>query len=629
MAPDKINSFLFLIRKDELIVKKIIAIVILISLFLNVSSFADGAYNLEKYSSTELEAIYSMASNEAFGCVKVPTGLYIVGKDLPSGIYTVLKNSDTPGNTQDDFSHVAIFNSIDDYKKDPNNIFNEGSYAIASCNTMWNGLSCELNDGMVLVVYLGLAGITKADDNLFSIIWDSEANQENEKTNNASLLSDYGEPVNTEKMYAFLKKSLSNGEVKLKHFDWPEITVDQFLLSNTYIGKRNYTKEEALYTLQKELPNASTDFFSLSPSGNSGLLKMNGGTVSYYNGRYTFTYPTDTRAYKIDDDKQRYYYGIIDNLRNNCVIYSHNGRYASVFSFELNSSSSSLMRKPEPTLIDLKTGEIIALGIFADVQEVADPGYITTGCFSLDDKYFYYNIIRVGKETSTNTLYRYCIETDTSEECCFIPLMLVTADMYETADNHLISIGLNNDRNTERLNISQINGNWVASTEPLSLKFNHGLMSDFQYSSKTGLGLITFSRSFRSIWFMELFDRIVAEENEPIVGIVNNNNEFMVMTDDVFATQIDIDKGKFTDFGGIQVIRDCILSPDGHFALLLVGNKRLELILVDLETKETCIISGIKETMKVAPLGPSIEWNSDKLIVFTDQNEHQMYQFDF
>ena len=59
------------------------------------------------------------------------------------------------------------------------------------------------------------------------------------------------------------------------------------------------------------------------------------------------------------------------------------------------------MRKPEPTLIDLKTGEIIALGIFADVQEVADPGYITTGCFSLDDKYFYYNVDARGALTPT------------------------------------------------------------------------------------------------------------------------------------------------------------------------------------------------------------------------------------
>ena len=607
--------------------RRIIAVLIFISLLLGTSSLADGAYNLDNYSTSELEAIYSITSNKAFGCVKVPTGLYIVGKDLPSGVYTVLKNSDTPGNNQDDFCHVAIFNSIDDYKKDPNNIFDEGSYALTSCNTMWSGLSYKLIDGMVLVVYFGIAGVTKADDNLFSIFWDSGKNQDDKIA--STTASDSFESVNAERMYAFLKESLSKGEVIIKPFDWPEITVDQFLISETYIAKNNLTKEKALYALQTELPNYSYDIYSLSPSGNSGLFRINGATISYYNGRYAPTYPADVHGDIINAENQHYYYGILDILHDNNVIYSHNGKYASVFCFDITTIRPSFRRNPEPSLIDLRTGEIITIDIFADVQEATDPGYITTGCFSLDDKYFYYNIFRIGKENRTNTLYRYCIETETSVECCSIPLMLLTANMYETDDNHLISAGLNNDQDAEWLDISQTDGIWTASTEPFSLKSNYWLVTDFLYSPKTGLGIMTGSKSSRGIWFMKFFNRISPESNEPSIGIVNGNNKFVLLTEEEYASQLKSSKGRFTDFGGIQIIRNLTLSPDGHFALLLIGNKQLELILIDLETKESCIVSGIEESIKDAPLGPSIEWNSDKLIIYTDQNAHKVYHFNF
>ena len=605
--------------------RRIIAITLTIFLFLCSSALADDPYNLENYSTSEIETIYSLASQEAFGCIKVPTGLYVVGKDLPSGIYTILENSDTPGNTQDDFSHVAIFNSIYDYQRDPYNIFDEGSYAITACNTLWNGLSCELIDDMVLVVYFGIAGITKANNNLFSVFWDSEKNQNDKQTNNNSSTSNSVESMSTEKMYAYLKESMNKGEVKIKPLEWPKITVDQFLLSDSYIAKQNSTKEEILYSLQSELPKISSDIYSLSPSGNSGLFRMNRGTVTYYNGKYIPPYPTDVHGYKIDLDKQTDYYRILDKLSDNSVVYSHNGRYASVFSYN-NWSSTVLRRSIEPSLIDLKTGEIIVIGIFADVQN-ANPGYITTGCFSLDDKYFYYNVFRIGEET--NTLYRYCIETETSDECCSIPLMQVTANMYETEDNHLITAGLNINRDTEWLDITQTDGNWIVCTKPFPLKSNYWSVSDFLYSYKTGFGIMTHSTSSRSTWFLNFFNRNSTESNESSFGIVNSNDEFIVMSEEEFVSQVDNTKGRFKDFGGFQIIRSISLSPDGHFALILVGNKQSRIILVDLETKETCLINGIEETIKAAPLGPTIEWNNDKLIVFTNQNQHRVYCFDY
>lgn len=45
--------------------------------------------------------------------------------------------------------------------------------------------------------------------------------------------------------------------------------------------------------------------------------------------------------------------------------------------------------------------------------------------------------------------------------------------------------------------------------------------------------------------------------------------------------------------------------------------------------RESCVVCGIEETIKRAPIGSTIEWNGDKLIVYTDQNIHKVYQFAF
>lgn len=154
-------------------VKKIFALAICIMVLCSSSCLADTTFNVDDYTTDELASIYSIVSMRVFKCVKVPAGQYIVGVDLPAGTYTVLENDDVEGNTSNDFSHVAVFNNMEEYNKDPNNFFNDDSLAVRACNTLWNGFSCELTDGMVLVVKMGTVGMTKKNKNIFDAFWDN------------------------------------------------------------------------------------------------------------------------------------------------------------------------------------------------------------------------------------------------------------------------------------------------------------------------------------------------------------------------------------------------------------------------------------------------------------------------
>ncbi len=129
------------------------------------------------YSEYELIKLFNEVSKKTPEVVRIPAGLYIVGKDLPSGVYTILKNSEVAQNTDNDISHVAVYSSMEEYNKDPDNFFDDDSCTLIACNTFWNGFSYELTDGMILYVKMGKAGITKHSRNLFAAFWEKEDGQ--------------------------------------------------------------------------------------------------------------------------------------------------------------------------------------------------------------------------------------------------------------------------------------------------------------------------------------------------------------------------------------------------------------------------------------------------------------------
>lgn len=151
--------------------KRFLAILCCLTM-LCASSMAEVDFDVDDYSQSELAEIYSLVSEKLNDCVIVPQGFYIVGTDLPAGRYVVMRNSDLPGDDPE-FSWVAIFNNVDDYKKETSHWSwdSEDSQCVDMCNTLWGGMTCELTDGMVLAVGFGTAGIRKVESGIFSAFW--------------------------------------------------------------------------------------------------------------------------------------------------------------------------------------------------------------------------------------------------------------------------------------------------------------------------------------------------------------------------------------------------------------------------------------------------------------------------
>ena len=151
--------------------KRIICFLLLIVFSLTLTCTAAVDFDVSKYNSKELGEIYSIISQKLFDYIIVPQGYYVVGEDLPAGRYTILKNSDLPNDAE--FSWVALFNSTDDYKNEISHWSwdDDGSKCVTWINTLWNSLTYDLTDGMVIAVGFGTAGIRKVQTSIFSSFW--------------------------------------------------------------------------------------------------------------------------------------------------------------------------------------------------------------------------------------------------------------------------------------------------------------------------------------------------------------------------------------------------------------------------------------------------------------------------
>lgn len=152
--------------------EKLLALLCILML-LSPICYAEVDFNVDDYSSAELAEIYSIVSEKINGFILVPEGYYVVGQDLPAGKYTILQCSEV---SPDDFqnSWTAIFANVDDYKAEGSHWSwtDEDTRALEMCNTLWNGMTCELSEGMVLAVAVGPTGIRKVEASIFSSLWE-------------------------------------------------------------------------------------------------------------------------------------------------------------------------------------------------------------------------------------------------------------------------------------------------------------------------------------------------------------------------------------------------------------------------------------------------------------------------
>ena len=149
--------------------KRIIALMLL-GIMSCSCAFADVNFDVDKYTTEELNEIYSIVSEKINGYVIIPDGHYVVGKDLPSGKYTFLCSDFLDEDLED--SIVLIYKNLEDYKSEINSWewMTEETKAEHVFYTYGLSLGCELTDGMVIGI-TGKAAVRKEESGLFSAFW--------------------------------------------------------------------------------------------------------------------------------------------------------------------------------------------------------------------------------------------------------------------------------------------------------------------------------------------------------------------------------------------------------------------------------------------------------------------------
>jgi hypothetical protein len=147
--------------------KKLIVSILCCVMLFSITSYAEVDFNIDDYTDDELKEISQMITAKLNAPLIVPTGYYVVGQDLPAGRYTIVENDEMP---DEEYAHVAFFNSTDDYNN-TDDWFDDNSPVINACNTLWNGMTGDLTDGMVIAVKVGNAGIRKVSSGLFDTFW--------------------------------------------------------------------------------------------------------------------------------------------------------------------------------------------------------------------------------------------------------------------------------------------------------------------------------------------------------------------------------------------------------------------------------------------------------------------------
>ena len=150
--------------------KRLIAFITMGIILLCSFAYAEVDFDVNKYTTEELNEIYSIVSEKLKGYVVIPDGYYVVGKDLPAGKYTFLCSDLLDEDLEDGI--VLIYNNAEDYKSEINSWgwMAEDTKAEYVYYTFDLSLGCELTDGMVIGI-TGKAAVRKAESGLFSTFW--------------------------------------------------------------------------------------------------------------------------------------------------------------------------------------------------------------------------------------------------------------------------------------------------------------------------------------------------------------------------------------------------------------------------------------------------------------------------
>jgi tetratricopeptide (TPR) repeat protein len=439
---------------------------------------------------------------------------------------------------------------------------------------------------------------------------------------------------------ARLDQAFNADALILEETTWPTITADDFDFPDAMWQALETDIPAAPHAELAAVLSANPEIivFSVSPDGNSALLTMNGTAVGYYESKYRVLYPSRSKGVEdIYQNLDKYSKGIGHILRiSDGVIYSRDGRYAAVYSTRLSLMNAQFFL--DPIILDLSTGEMVLTATYANKRREDNAGVVTTACFSADGRYFYYMLI--GNTTEDyNALYRYNLAAETTELCCTIPYYAYYPQLSEMSDGSLIVLE-DTPRANEHTGILQITpdgGQWRVAKHPFSLPMRHWYVQRLDYSANTGYALMAI-RPDRGFAFMAV------QPDDGYIGlncylaIRKDSNAVDVLTENDIIAALDkatrVESGIDAALLPYHLVQKAVLSPDGHYGLILTSNDTdtAHLFLVRLEDLSCRKMAGI-DPMSIqfgikdgGAYHPVIEWQGDKLLIGTDKGI-RLFQF--
>ena len=444
-----------------------------------------------------------------------------------------------------------------------------------------------------------------------------------------------------------LDKAFDNDNLILKKVEMPKIDVNNFEISDDLWEVSDTEKPEDFNTeLEKYFATYEPQLISIAPTGNSGIYRLTGTGIGYYNGKYHIIYPSQKRGVTDEYGNLAKYiqeFQFQDNqmLGEEGVLYSPDGRYAAIYNVQVTLEKYQYF--VDPIIIDLSTGEMILTATYDNNLSAESFGTTMTACFSSDNRYFYY--ILYGNTTEDRcALYRYDLNSNITEFCCSIPYNAYYPFLSEIADGSMIivedQIGYDNKKSV--LQIRQIDGRWEIERNEFSIDTPYWFVDRLLYSQNSGIAFAagairTFKAREMFVTFipdaeyrgLNVYHAINKEDNK----IVDISQEEYISANrgavDVGSSEINPTKIPF------EIITKALLSPDGYYAMLLTreDTNAAHLYLVELETLELREVKGLDATkISIDTIAgkykPIIEWNYDTLIIYYGE-EILTYQFDY
>jgi len=444
-----------------------------------------------------------------------------------------------------------------------------------------------------------------------------------------------------------LDDAFDNDNLTLMKTEFPAITAEDFEFPDEIWKIAGVEKPaDPIAEMAAVLPYVDFTWISLSPAGNSGLLVDEGSTgVCYYEGKYRVLYPSSTRGVEDTNGNLSRIFstGLRKLLGKEGVVYSPDGRYAAVFNYEYTLVQMKFIL--DPIVIDLSTGEMFLTATYQNNYMKAEgAGAVTTAAFSSDGRYLYYMLYGNTAEYHT-ALYRYDLQEDTTERCYSGSDMTYYPYLSETDSGALIILRdvYKYDEMQGMMRMADEDGTWKGTEFAFDLPLQYWYSRSLMYSANSGYAFVPGKP--RSTDFGYAFQCIRPDDDfaglNQYCAVSKESNQIQVCSADeikaLFGNRTDAATDAYLDMP-FQRILTSVLSPDGHYVLLITENsgsrdnpeKSRHLYLVRLADLAIREIEGMEpyaiqvDISKNYP--PVIEWNTDTLIIGTDDGI-QAYEF--